>query len=193
MRTRVRHCIRSCLRERDLWAQRCCEKNCNARVAGASSNGLTLLATATTAITLDQLPSKFDARTFNTFAAPRPQLLAGRWGEFVQQTGPLQLEAARLFAAGRLRRDDPTYARATRECLARLGPTFIKLGQIISVREDILGPVWASELALLQDGIEPVPSEEALAAVAASFTCETIEASPVACASPRAGPPRRVA
>ena len=145
------------------------------------------LCVAATALRLDQLPPRFDQRSFEAFAAQRPGVLANRWGEFVQQTGPLQLEAARLFALGKLRRDDVAYARATREALARLGPTFIKLGQIISVREDVLGPVWASELAELQDGLDPVPSQAALAAISASFggtdAFESIEPEPVACAS----------
>ena len=146
-----------------------------------------VLATAvTSALRLESLPRSFDKGAFESFASQRPSLLASRWGEFLQQMGPLSAEAARLFTTGRLRGDDAAYARATREALARLGPTFIKIGQILSVREDVLGPVWAAELAALQDGIEPVSSAEALAAIASSLgdeAFEHIEPQPVACAS----------
>ncbi|MCL1693129.1 MAG: AarF/UbiB family protein [Actinomycetia bacterium] len=38
-----------------------------------------------------------------------------------------------------------------------LGPTFIKLAQILSTRGDLIGPEYASELARLQSAVPPVP------------------------------------
>ena len=79
-----------------------------------------VLATAvTSALRLESLPRSFDKGAFESFASQRPSLLASRWGEFLQQMGPLSAEAARLFTTGRLRGDDAAYARATREALAR--------------------------------------------------------------------------
>ncbi len=42
-----------------------------------------------------------------------------------------------------------------------LGPSFIKIGQILSVRPDIVPPSLAAELEKLQDMVPPFPSEEA--------------------------------
>jgi ubiquinone biosynthesis protein len=39
----------------------------------------------------------------------------------------------------------------------RLGPTFIKLGQILSTRADLLPPAYAEALTRLQDAVEPFP------------------------------------
>ena len=67
-----------------------------------------------------------------------------------------------------------------------MGPTFIKLGQLLSVREDVLGPVWAAEICRLQDGVAPVAPERALATLAESFSADafvSIEPVPVATAS----------
>lgn len=50
-----------------------------------------------------------------------------------------------------------TTARRFRETLAELGPTFIKLGQILSSRPDILPPDFIAELSLLQDAAAPMP------------------------------------
>src|SRR5437588_11446407 len=55
-----------------------------------------------------------------------------------------------------------TSARRFRETLAELGPTFIKLGQILSSRPDILPPDFITELSHLQDRAPPLPVETVL-------------------------------
>jgi len=47
-----------------------------------------------------------------------------------------------------------------RQTLEELGPTFIKLGQILSTRPDILPPGYVLELSKLLDAAPPVPSAE---------------------------------
>jgi ubiquinone biosynthesis protein len=41
--------------------------------------------------------------------------------------------------------------------LAALGPTYIKLGQILSMRKDLFGPDWIEALESLQDDAPPLP------------------------------------
>lgn len=57
--------------------------------------------------------------------------------------------------------DEMTNARRLRLALEELGPTFIKFGQILSTRSDILPPQYLEELSLLQDKVAPVSWEEA--------------------------------
>jgi len=45
--------------------------------------------------------------------------------------------------------------------LDRLGPSYIKLGQFLATRPDIVGPVVAQELTLLQDSMPPFSIREA--------------------------------
>jgi ubiquinone biosynthesis protein len=47
-----------------------------------------------------------------------------------------------------------------RLALEELGPTFVKLGQMLSTREDLLAPQWTSELERLHSQVTPVPFEE---------------------------------
>ena len=47
-----------------------------------------------------------------------------------------------------------------------LGPAYIKFGQILSTRPDIVGPDLARELTVLQDKLPPFPRAEAEAAIA---------------------------
>jgi ubiquinone biosynthesis protein len=49
--------------------------------------------------------------------------------------------------------------------LESLGPTFIKLGQLLSTRADLLSDAHIEALARLQDDVEPVPFEEIRAVV----------------------------
>jgi predicted unusual protein kinase regulating ubiquinone biosynthesis (AarF/ABC1/UbiB family) len=48
-----------------------------------------------------------------------------------------------------------------RETLVDLGPTFIKLGQLLSTRPDVAPPEWLAELEKLQDDVPPSPWEDA--------------------------------
>ena len=53
--------------------------------------------------------------------------------------------------------------------LQRLGPSYVKLGQFLATRPDVVGMAMARELESLQDRLPPFPQAEAEAAIAAAF------------------------
>jgi ubiquinone biosynthesis protein len=64
-----------------------------------------------------------------------------------------------------LRRDLPAYPVRVRRALEDLGPIFVKFGQILSTRRDLLPDDLAVELAKLQDQVPPFPGEQARAII----------------------------
>jgi predicted unusual protein kinase regulating ubiquinone biosynthesis (AarF/ABC1/UbiB family) len=61
--------------------------------------------------------------------------------------------------------DDSEKPDALARDLEQLGPTFIKLGQVLSTRADLLPPAYLQALSRLQDEIEPFSFEEVQAIV----------------------------
>jgi predicted unusual protein kinase regulating ubiquinone biosynthesis (AarF/ABC1/UbiB family)/nucleotide-binding universal stress UspA family protein len=56
-------------------------------------------------------------------------------------------------------------ARRLRDALDQLGPTFAKLGQILSTRPDLLPPIVIEELATLQERVTPLTEAEVVGAM----------------------------
>ena len=59
--------------------------------------------------------------------------------------------------------------------LQALGPVFIKFGQMLSTRRDLLPPEIANELAMLQDRIKPFDSERATAIILKALNIASLD------------------
>ena len=87
------------------------------------------------------------------------------------------------------RRTDAPRGQRLRQALETLGPIYVKFGQVLSTRRDLLPLDIADELALLQDRVPPFPSELAVAEIERSLgkrideQFESFEHTPVASAS----------
>jgi predicted unusual protein kinase regulating ubiquinone biosynthesis (AarF/ABC1/UbiB family) len=87
--------------------------------------------------------------------------------------------------AARLERQGAWFKRS----LIKLGPTFIKIGQALGTRGDLLPLAYVKELATLQDQVPPYPTTEAYARIEAELgrtlqaAFAEIDAEPIAAAS----------
>jgi ubiquinone biosynthesis protein len=67
------------------------------------------------------------------------------------------------------RRYDETQPVRLRKALEALGPIFVKFGQVLSTRRDLLPTELADELAKLQDRVPPFPGDQAVAEIERQF------------------------
>ncbi|OAF08174.1 ubiquinone biosynthesis protein UbiB [Bradyrhizobium centrolobii] len=82
----------------------------------------------------------------------------------VPPPGQLALKLARL-----IERRGPKHGPRLSRALTRMGPAYLKLGQFLATRPDVVGVVIARDLESLQDRLPPFPQEDAEAAIATSL------------------------
>ncbi len=86
-------------------------------------------------------------------------------------TRPLPLPAKTAIALARLIERPTAKDGSSRlaSALTKLGPTYVKLGQFLATRPDVVGKNIARDLESLQDKMAPFPQAQAEAAVASAF------------------------
>jgi ubiquinone biosynthesis protein len=67
-------------------------------------------------------------------------------------------------------KDKGARSERVRLALEELGPIFVKFGQILSTRRDLLPEDYADELAKLQDNVPPFPGEQARKIIEKAFS-----------------------
>ena len=113
----------------------------------------------------------------NTLRLARAGIVLSQYGiRFVPKgmKAPLVLHLARIacwpiqLLSWPFRIGQPRETRMT-AALTRLGPSYIKLGQFLATRGDLIAPDLAADLAHLQDKLPPFPQAEARATVEAEL------------------------
>ncbi|HWU83430.1 MAG TPA: AarF/UbiB family protein [Methylophilaceae bacterium] len=131
-------------------------------------------------------------RDFGRLRAIAGILMKYGWGDVAKRLGKGSLigRAGNAINAGATPEilAQPSEVRA-RMAMEELGPTFVKLGQVLATRPDIFPPNWISEFAKLQDHVPPVPFSELLPGLEAVLgkspfdVFRDLQAEPVAAAS----------
>jgi ubiquinone biosynthesis protein len=82
--------------------------------------------------------------------------------DYARGQGLLGLEGAQLDEDAKPDKEQPhdAQAEAFKNRLIELGPSYIKLGQVLSTRPDLVSPAFVKELERLQDAVPPMQFEE---------------------------------
>nr|AQX77698.1 NocT [Nodularia sp. HBU26] len=75
------------------------------------------------------------------------------------------------WLTGRLQRNQQLRAKKLVQKLIQLGPTFIKLGQVLSCRPDLIPPIYVDELTHLQDQLPPFSNDQAYKVIEEELGC----------------------
>ncbi|GMI20214.1 hypothetical protein TeGR_g1470 [Tetraparma gracilis] len=130
------------------------------------------LDSTTTATDESGLPEVYNAELIQDYWKSQRGTLNKRWGEFVGLSVPFLTRLTSLFITEGGANLGPyvgELSRSAREILQELGPTFVKLGQMMSVRPDVLPEEALTELGILQDSVEAFPTSEAVAQIESSL------------------------
>jgi len=116
-------------------------------------------------------PNTYDPKAADEFYAQRPFMVLKRILRLASLTAVFNsgllfdwLILGKLFRDEEytaLRKNEPQRAKESLVLCQQLGPTFIKLGQALSIRTDLLPEIYALQLRALQDAVPPFDSAEA--------------------------------
>ncbi|CEM03639.1 unnamed protein product [Vitrella brassicaformis CCMP3155] len=106
------------------------------------------------------LPLFYDPEAINQYWDRRPKQVRRRLVQVLNEATPFALRVLVDWRRGRLDDENIKKKRAVqfRELLTRLGPTFIKLGQALSIRPDLVNPTAMYELQQLCDAVPSFPN-----------------------------------
>ncbi len=129
------------------------------------------------------------ARTILRMIAIQRVLVKYSLDDIIKQTHLLRPLRFLFYLAPRRRDRSAPVGERIRLALEELGPIFVKFGQAISTRRDLLPADIADELAKLQDAVPPFPASEARAILNAAYgkdvdeVFKRFDAEPLAAAS----------
>jgi aarF domain-containing kinase len=137
-------------------------------------------------IDIPQLPREYDRREIERFWEERPVTVARRFMSISAELTPIlwaYIRDFKLFPSetegSKLSQEELNlqrlHAANLRSALTALGPAFVKIGQQLSIRPDILPPGALAELQKLCDNVTPVPDEIALTLLKDELGFETID------------------
>ena len=113
-------------------------------------------------------------RTFFRMLAIQRVLVKYGLDDIIKETHLLRPLRYFFYLAPRRRDRSAPIGERIRLALEELGPIFVKFGQAISTRRDLLPTDIADELAKLQDAVPPFPADEAIQIIEEAYG-ETVE------------------
>jgi len=134
-------------------------------------------------------PLRYDPEASARKFSRDPVRVAARAAEIAQSLSSFAVDVALDYQRGTMEANSRKRAEQLRGKLTRLGPAFVKVGQALSTRPDLLPTQYLEELSTLQDALPTFEDEEAFALVEKELgrpleeMFERISPSPIAAAS----------
>ncbi|KAL3145629.1 hypothetical protein ABBQ32_003173 [Trebouxia sp. C0010 RCD-2024] len=138
---------------------------------------------------LRELGIKYDPDRLAQVLKTRPGKVRARAVQITASVGAFMARLLRDYATGSLEQNMHKRAVQLRELLTKLGPSFVKVGQALSSRPDLLPKEYLEVLSDLQDRLQPFPTTLAMAVIEQELQASIgdvfsqLSAEPVAAAS----------
>jgi len=137
----------------------------------------------------DEVPQRYDPEQLNLYFSKRPVQTLSRNTVSTVKIANFCASLLTDLAFGNWEKNMARRADEARETVQSMGPAYIKMGQALSTRTDVLAPKYINALRRLQDDVAPFDSSEAHRLIARDLGKETSEVfewlaeTPVAAAS----------
>ncbi|CAM8893387.1 unnamed protein product [Rhodiola kirilowii] len=110
----------------------------------------------------DLLPMVYDPATISAYWGKRPQAVATRIVQLLSVAGGFLSSLIWDLINKKVKENEVARAIELRDIVTSLGPAYIKLGQALSIRPDILSPAAMVELQKLCDKVPSYPDDIAM-------------------------------
>jgi len=104
---------------------------------------------------------RYDASSARIYFSSRLGEMVARATEITARSGEFGLALLKDAISGDLEKNADIRAQELSVLLTKLGPSFIKIGQSLSIRTDLLSPAYVRGLKSLQDQVPAFPTDEA--------------------------------
>ena len=109
----------------------------------------------------DDLPKRHDSEKIAKYWARRPIAVMKRSAGLLTEVLTWATALVGDVTSNTVEQNAPIRAKALKELIARQGAAFVKVGQAVAIRPDLLPPAYLEEFQTLLDQVEAFPSEDA--------------------------------
>lgn len=113
----------------------------------------------------ETLPLVYDSDIIASYWGKRPRAVATRVVQLLSVAGGFLSHLAWDLITKKIKENEVARAIELREIVTSLGPAYIKLGQALSIRPDILSPAAMTELQKLCDKVPSFPDDVAMSLI----------------------------
>lgn len=120
------------------------------------------------------LPLVYSQEGIQQYWSDKSGELLSRWTQFLGLSTPFILKLFTNTVSGSIEKNESELTKDFRQILEKLGPTYVKMGQMLSIRPDIIGEPAMLELKKLQDGVKKFPTEEAYQVICLEYGVDDV-------------------